>query len=249
MIIQEDGIRLDAVLDLPANTSGEKTPLVILLHGFTGFKEERHIVGVSRALNSIGCATLRADLYGHGKSGGRFRDHTLYKWLTNVLTLTDYARSLSWAGDLYLCGHSQGGLTAMLGAALERDRIRGLIALSPAAMIPEGARRGELLGMTFDPDHIPDQVRTWGGDLPLDGNYIRAAQSIRVEDAIDRYTGPVLLVHGDRDEAVPLRCSIDAAGQYANAKLVIIPGDDHCYTHQLDSVCEAVREWMYPLLR
>ncbi len=244
MILQEDGIRLEAILDMPEK-HGEKTPLVIIIHGFTGYKEERHIVGVSGALNDIGCATLRADMYGHGKSGGTFRDHTLFKWLTNAMTLVDYAFSLPWHGEVYLCGHSQGGLTAMLAAAMERERIAGLLALSPATMIPEGARTGDLLGMQFDPVNLPAQLVSQSGDRVLGANYIRAAQTIHVEEAIERYTGPVLLVHGDRDEAVPLQCAIDAANRYADAKLVIIPGDTHCYDHQLDSVKSAVQEWMY----
>ena len=242
MFIQDDGIRLDAVLELP-DPRGEKTPLVIIIHGFTGHKDEPHIVAVSRALNEIGYATLRADMYGHGKSGGEFGAHTLFKWLTNAMALVDYARALPWAGDIFLCGHSQGGLTAMLAAAMERDRIRGLIALSPAAMIPEGARQGELLGIRFDPDYIPDALPAWNG-LSLDGNYVRVAQTIHVEEAVARYTGPVLLVHGDRDEAVPPRCSEDAAKGYADARLVIIPGDDHCYTRHTDAVTKAIQEWI-----
>ena len=247
MIIHDDGVLLDALLDLPENR-GEKTPLVVLLHGFTGHKDEAHIVGVSRAMNRAGYATLRADLYGHGKSGGEFRRHTLYKWLTNAMTLVDYARSLPWAGDIFLCGHSQGGLTAMLAAAMERDRIRGLIALSPAAMIPEGARKGELLGIRFDPEHVPDALPAWGG-LTLDGNYVRVAQTIHVEEAVARYRGPVLLVHGDRDEAVPPKCSEDAAAGYADAKLVLIPGDDHCYSRHLDAVEKTVTDWLRAVSR
>ena len=182
-------------------------------------------------------------MYGHGKSGGEFGAHTLFKWLTNAMALVDYARALPWAGDIFLCGHSQGGLTAMLAAAMERDRIRGLIALSPAAMIPEGARQGELLGIRFDPDYIPDALPAWNG-LSLDGNYVRVAQTIHAEEAVARYTGPVLLVHGDRDEAVPPRCSEDAAKGYADARLVIIPGDDHCYTRHTDAVTKAIQEWI-----
>ena len=38
----------------------------------------------------------------------------------------------------------------------QHDAIQGIIPLSPAWMIPEGARKGPLLGQTFDPDHIPE---------------------------------------------------------------------------------------------
>ncbi|MBQ7182513.1 MAG: alpha/beta fold hydrolase [Clostridia bacterium] len=242
MVIMDDGIRLNAQLDMPASSEG-KHPLVIIIHGFTGHMEERHIVAVSRTLNEIGFATLRVDMYGHGKSGGRFEDHTLYKWLSNALRVIDYARSLDHVTDLYLCGHSQGGMTVMLAGAMKHDVIKGIIPLSPALMIPEEARKGTLLGQDFDPDHIPEVLPAWG-DRGLNGNYVRVAQTIHVEDAIDRYDGPVLIVHGDEDEAVPVGYGVKAAERYKNCDLVLIPGDTHCYDHHLDQVLDAVRDWM-----
>ncbi|MBQ9263534.1 MAG: alpha/beta fold hydrolase [Clostridia bacterium] len=242
MYIVDDGIRLNAQIDRP-NNGGEKCPLVIIIHGFTGHMEERHILAVAKTLNEVGCATLRVDMYGHGRSEGTFRNHTLYKWLTNALTVIDYARGLDFVTDLYLCGHSQGGLTVMLAAAMKRDVVKAILPLSPATMIPEGARQGVLLGMPFDPEHIPSVLQTWDG-RKLDGNYVRVAQTIHVEEAIEKYKGPVLLVHGDADEAVPVQCARDAAKAYANAHLVEIPGDDHCYDHHLDQVTDAVRAWM-----
>ena len=242
MIIMDDGIRLNAKLDMPENAR-EKCPLVVFFHGFTGHIEEEHIVAIARGMNEAGCATLRVDLYGHGHSDGAFRDHTLYKWLTNALTVIDYARGLDFVTDLYLCGHSQGGMTVMLAGAMKQDVIRGMIPLSPAWMIPEIARAGTLLRERFDPDHVPDTLRVWGG-RGLNGNYIRVAQTIRVEEAIDRYTGPVLIVHGEEDEAVPVEYAIRAAERYRDCKLALIPGDTHCFDHHLDQMLDAVRSWM-----
>ena len=242
MYIMEDGLRLNAKLDMPQN-AGEKCPLVVFIHGFTGNIEEDHIVAIAKGMNEVGYATLRVDMYGHGASDGEFRDHTLYKWLTNAMTAIDYARSLDFVTDIYLCGHSQGGLLVMLAAALERDVIKGLIALSPACMIPELCREGSILGESFDPEHIPDELHGFDGRV-LGGNYVRVAQSIDVDQAIERYRGPVLIVHGDEDEAVPLKYGVRAAEAYADAKLVVIPGDDHCYTRHLDQAVRAVKEWL-----
>ena len=123
MYIDCDGIKLNAYLDMPKNNP-EKCPLCIIIHGFTGHSEERHIVAVQEALNEIGVATLRADMYGHGKSDGKFEDHTLFKWLTNILAVVDYAKNLDFVTDIYMAGHSQGGLSVMLAAAMERDIIK-----------------------------------------------------------------------------------------------------------------------------
>ncbi len=88
MIITDDKIRLTATLDMPAGDP-EKCPLVIVIHGFTGYSEERHIVAAARTMNEMGYATLRVDMYGHGKSEGEFGDHTLFKWMTNAMTVID----------------------------------------------------------------------------------------------------------------------------------------------------------------
>ena len=238
--IPSDGIKLHVKLEKPQNT--EKCPLAIVIHGFTGHMEERHIVEVSQAMNEMGIATLRVEMYGHGKSEGRFEDHTLYKWVTGALAVVDYAKTLDFVDGLYLCGHSQGGLLTMLVAGMKRDDFKAIIPLAPAWMIPDGARQGNLVGQSFDPEHIPDMIEF--GGLKLNGNYIRVAQTIHVEDEIQRYTSPVLIVQGDADEAVPLQYGRRAAELYANAKLVIVPGDTHCYDHHLEMVTGAVRDFL-----
>ena len=241
--IENDGIRLHAKLDMPKGwQDGEKCPLLILIHGFTGHMEERHIVAAAETANDVGFAVLRAEMYGHGKSDGKFEEHTLYKWVTDALAVVDYAKTLDFVSSLYLSGHSQGGLLAMLIGGMRADDLKALIPRSPAWMIPDGARQGCLLGMPFDPRHIPDQIVA--GDLRLNGNYVRVAQTIHVEDEIERYPGPVLIVQGDADEAVPLSYAKRAAELYADAKLVIVPGDTHCFDHHLERMTEAVREFL-----
>ena len=238
--IADDGIQLHAKLDVPEEK--EKCPLVIVFHGLTGNMEERHITAVSSAMNEIGFATLRVELYGHGKSGGAFEQHNLMKWINNAMTVTDYAKTLDFVTDLYICGHSQGGLLTMLAAGMRADDFKAAIPMSPAIVIPDGARKGNLLGQPFDPEHIPDMVE-WG-DRHLSGNYLRTAQLLDVDEAIRKYEKPVLLVHGDADEAVPIEYSIDAAKKYKNAKLVQIPGDTHCYDEHLDQVTAAVKKFL-----
>ena len=240
--ITEDGIRYHARLDRPEGV--EKCPLAIVFHGFTGHMEERHIVAVSEAIRSLGIAALRVEMYGHGQSDGEFRNHTLYKWVTGGLAVIDYALGLDFVTDLYITGHSQGGLLVMLLAGMRPKQIKALIPLSPAWMIPEKARAGEVLGMTFDPLDIPEEIHN--EERTLSGNYIRVAQTIHPEDEIDRYPGPVLIIHGDEDEAVPVEYAYKAAERYKNAKLVIVPGDTHCYDHHLEQVTEAVKEFLQP---
>ncbi|MBR1583726.1 MAG: alpha/beta fold hydrolase [Spirochaetales bacterium] len=248
MYITDDGIRLNATITMPEGNPS-KCPLAIIIHGFTGHSEEPHILAVSDMLNGIGLATLRVDMYGHGKSDGDFKDHTLFKWMNNAMAVIDYALKLPFVTDIYLLGHSQGGLTAILAAALKHDKIKALVPMSPGTMIVDGARKGNILGYEFDPDNLPDELPLRDGEMILGSNYVRVAQTIHVEDAIDRYTGPVLLVHGDEDMTVPVSCSIEAAKRYRNAELVIIHGEDHCYHFHLDRIVDAIRNWMLKQLK
>lgn len=243
MYIMDDGIRLYAALELP-EACAPRLPLVIVLHGFTGHMEEPHLVALSETIRGLGCATLRVELYGHGRSGGSFREHTIYKWVNNALRVIDYARSLDFVEGLYLCGHSQGGLTAMLAGAMKADALDGLILLSPATMIPDLARAGaDLAGSSFDPRHVPERLSTWEG-LTLDGNYARVAQTIWVEPAIDAYDGPVLLIQGTADETVPRACAEQTAGRYRNCELTWLPEDDHCYNFRLPLAQKALGDWL-----
>ena len=239
--IDDDGIKIHAKLEMPQDV--KKYPLAIVVHGYTGDMEEEHIIAVADAIRQTGCATLRVEMYGHGKSGGTFKEHTLYKWISNMLRVVEYARSLEEVTDLYLCGHSQGGLLVMLIAGMCPDRFKAIIPLSPAWMIPEYARAGELLGTKVDPVNIPDEFVQDEGNL-LSGNYIRTAQTIHVEDEIERYEGPVLVIHGDQDESVPYEYGVKAAKLYKNAELVTVNDEDHCYNYHLDIVTGAIRDFM-----
>lgn len=247
--LRDDGINIHVKLDLPdvsAAGAEDRLPLLILIHGFTGNMEENHLLAVKQAALESGFAVLRAEMYGHGMSGGAFRDHTLHKWISNAMTVIDYARGLDFVSGLYLAGHSQGGLLTILIGAMEKDRLKAILPLSPALKIPVDARSGNVLGMPFDPDRIPEQVED-GEGLVLGGNYIRIAQMIDAEAAIRRYKGPVLIVHGSADETIPVQYSIDAAGQYADARLVVIPDDTHCYDLHPDMLADAVRDFLQTL--
>ncbi|MDO4805933.1 MAG: alpha/beta fold hydrolase [Coriobacteriales bacterium] len=249
--INADGVKIHAKLQMPDGVA-RRCPLAIVQHGLTGHMEEDHIVGVAAALQEAGVATLRVEMYGHGQTSGDFSRHTLLKWIDNMLAVIDYvkeSKEFDFVSELYLCGHSQGGLLSMLVAALRPNDLAAIIPMSPAVVILDGAREGNLLGATFEPHNVPDRL-SLGGDkahLYLCADYLRIAQHLHIEEAIVGYPGPVLLVHGTADAAVPVRYSIEAAKAYKNARLVLIDNDDHCYRKHLDQACAAVRDFVREL--
>ena len=238
--VTDDGVPLVGVLERP---SAEPGPLVIVLHGFTSAKDRTHTLAACEAMREAGFATLRFDLYGHGESGGEFRKHTLHKWISNTLAVMDWAERQDFVTELWLSGHSQGGLTAALAAGKVPDRVRGLILRAPAFMIPRCAREGSMLGVSFDPARIPAQIATIK-DLSLEGDYVRSAQAIRVEEAVDAFPGPVLLLHGAADDVVPLRDVEAAADRYRNCRLELIPGETHHFDRAPEQMKRLIRDWL-----
>ena len=243
--INSDGIRLHVKLDRP--DGAEKGPLCILIHGFTGHMEEDHIVAAKDAMLKANVSVLRAEMYGHGGSDGEFEKHTLYKWVTNALSVVEYAKNLDFVTDLYLCGHSQGGLLTMLVGGMCSDDFKAIIPMSPAWMIPEICRAGMVLGTSFDPKHIPEYAVSDEGGWRITGDYIRVAQTIHVEDEIDRFDNEVLIIHGDEDDVVPYSYATKAEELYKNAKLVPIHGADHCYENHLEELSEAITSFFVNL--
>ena len=231
--LTDDGIRLHAKLDRPEGL--EKMPLCIIVHGLTGYMEEEHIVAISAAMNDLGIATLRVELYGHGQSDGAFEDHDLAKWLHNLDTVTDYAKSLDFVTDLYLCGHSQGGLAVVIQAGRRPEAYKAILPLAPALMIPRLAKQ-------FPEDEIPDCF--YFHEQRIAQGYILANRALDVDAAIRNYHGPVLLVQGMADTTIVPQDTVDAAKVYENATLVTIDGDTHCFDYHLDKVVEAVKEFM-----
>ena len=158
MVINDDGIRLSAVLEKPEDSECRR--IVIVLHGFSSAKDRLHTIQAAEAMREAGFATLRFDLYGHGESGGEFRKHTLFKWIGNTMTVIDAVREMGYT-ELWLSGHSQGGLVAALVAGMEPDRIRGADVMGRAEAKgelypggtddPGGGRCGPLQGAGADP--------------------------------------------------------------------------------------------------
>ena len=79
--------------------------------------------------------------------------------------------------------------------------------------------------ITFDPQHIPDVVGTM--PMQVSGKYPRSVIDMDVYELIVKYTGSVLLLHGDKDAIVPLQYAAKAAEVYAQCTYHVLKGAPH----------------------
>ena len=119
----------------------------------------------------------------------------------------------------------------ILTAAELSEEIGGLILQYPALMIPDAARKGEMLWMRFDPNNVPEEMRS--GPMRIGRQYATDVMDMDTLPTITRYTGKVLILHGVRDTLVDISGSQKAAEAYeaagADVRFQIIPGGKHIF--------------------
>ena len=94
-----------------------------------------------------------------------------------------YVRGLDWVTDVYIFGHSQGGLVGGMTAGYFREIVSKLVMLAPAATIPDDALRGSVFGLNHDCWYPPENIRlvdNEGAEHYLGQAYMRTARTLPV---------------------------------------------------------------------
>ncbi len=198
--IQRGGLTLRGVLEKP--TPGP-APLVLMCHGFGGRMDAQpggYFQAWSDALTAAGLATLRFDFNGHGESDGAFRDMTPYNEIEDAAAFLRYALALPDVTEVYLLGHSQGGVIAGMLAGYYHDVVKKLVLLAPAASLKTDALEGTCMGVKYDPRRIPEVVQI--GPNPVGGLFYRMAQTLPIYEVTGQFAGPALAFIGGQDKVV-----------------------------------------------
>ncbi|MCD7883647.1 MAG: DUF3237 family protein [Lachnospiraceae bacterium] len=190
--------------------------------------------------NPAGCRHMCAEYMFRGKdSAGK----DCYLFVENNGYFTIAKLSFVNKGDVTLMGCSQGGFVSALTGAELGGKIRRLILFYPALCIPDDARSGKMMFAKFDPQNIPEVIHC--GPMKLGKEYAQSVLDVDAVEAICSYDGPVLIVHGTKDEIVDCSYARKAAEAYSNAELVIIPDGKHGFSKEHDKIAlEAVERFV-----
>jgi uncharacterized protein len=180
---------------------------VVIIHGAGSCKENHH--DFARAACGGGLAAIAFDLRGHGSSEGELDGRVLddVKSVTSVLR----ARIGDDAAPVAVRGSSMGGYLAIVAA-----RVVGagaVVAICPAS--GEGLRRGLAKGnLGFRADAAA-----------LDAFLERHD----VGEATEELDAPLLLLHAEGDEVVPIELSRSLArrARAPQSRLIAVPGGHH----------------------
>lgn len=249
--LQIDGSvgKLSAVIQKPELNDGgcegsKKCPVVMILHGLTGNKNEKHLTAFADALEAAGIASIRFDFNGHGESEGAFENMTVLKEIEDARHVYEYVRDLRYVSGVSISGHSQGGVvSSMLAGELGTDAFKSVVLFAPAAVLKDMALSGNIFGTQIDPKNPPESVRL-PNQYELGREYILTSQTLPIYETAEKFTGPVCLIHGTADRLVPYSYSERYDKIYANSELHLIDGADHGFTGFEDTVAKIAVDFL-----
>ena len=235
----QGGLAMEVTLPDGFNEDTDKCPMVILMHGIFSSKNIVPIPALAKALAKEGIASICFDFGGHWKSEGQMQQMTVGKEIEDALAMWEYAKSLPYVSKIGLLGHSQGGVVASMTAGILASRGESpaaLVLVAPGSVIQDACRNGRFFGAEFNPADPPEYVKCFGM-MKLGREYILSTQELDIYGTAQAYTGPVRLIHGSKDNIVPLSCSEKFVEAYTQeSELIIVEGENHMITRRLRKV-------------
>ena len=245
--------RLKALIQKPELQQGEKCPMVIFCHGFSGTKDGPLFELVADTLQAHGIASIRFDFNGHGESEGEFKDMTVPNEIEDAKKVVEYVRDLKYVSTIAIGGHSQGGVVAAMTAGqlseeLGEPAFKAVALMAPAAVLRDDAIRGNTMGKQYDPFDPGEYVELWGG-LKLGGEYIRTSFSLPIYETAAKYQGPALIIHGNADRVVPYTYGERFHQIWPKSELVIQEYFDHGFSQNVYRTTDIVSDYLIKQLK
>lgn len=239
--LQGDHGKLSAEFHAPADKT--TYPLVLILHGFNANKKMYLLTELSDQLNKRGIATVLFDFNGHGKSGGSFLDMTIPNELEDARRVYAYVKKLPGVTSVSAVGHSQGGvIVGMLAGELGDKKLKSIVLMAPAPELKEDTARGNLFGIKYDPQNVPEYI-TLSNGLKVGRAFLETTQHLPIYETSAKYTGPVLVVHSRDDQLVPYRYGVEYSKVFKDARLETVHGFNHNFTQDTPFVDKIVADF------
>lgn len=240
-----DGMTVVGTLNLPDGV--ENPPVILMLHGFTGSRDELEIPAVKEGIYARaarlwadqGIASLRIDYRYNGESDGDFADSTLDAHIADGLAalafLADDGRVD--ADRMALLGWSMGGAVAPVVAARSDHPLDAMALWAP------GTNMAAAITLMFGTDKMNealagtdapiDLTLPWGAEVQLKPAFFKSLYTTTPAAEIAQYDGPLFVAVGTNDDVVYPQ---PESGQVL---LDYHPGEEELFVRPMDHVFNA----------
>jgi uncharacterized protein len=237
--VNRRGQTLNGVLHHPEASASRAG--VILCHGMESTKESDKLVLLSQELARRGLLVVRFDFACAGKSG-KFEEITYSGEVEDLQAAFAFMRDRQ-PGKIAIFGSSMGGTVALIFAA-QQPAVATVVTI--ATPVHPERFTSRLL--------TPAQVEEWRktGHTFYHGHRINVSllhdvEKLNVPAAARKISCPVLILHGDCDEVVPVDEAHELFGSLRGAKkLSIVRGADHRFSDPalMDRALRETVQWL-----
>jgi dipeptidyl aminopeptidase/acylaminoacyl peptidase len=238
LIFKSAGHKLIAAIHKPSDMK-ELPPAVLVLHGFPGMAPILN--DIVSSLCQSGFAPMTFHYRGCWGSGGDYSFLGAIRDTQKALDLLVDRGDLN-INDLSIIGHSFGGLIAIL-MTTKNDIVKNVAALCPVANM-----KAELSS------HRAKTILKKG--LPFISGFPMSKAVMEWEILSKQYDPifyvekisprPFLLIHGDKDDIIPLNCSKVLFSKAVDPKnMSIIFGTGHIFAGNHKKTIESIISWLH----
>jgi uncharacterized protein len=221
-------------------------PIVVVCHGFKGFKDFAFFPYMSRKLCEQGFGVITMNFSGNGIGDDpqnftaldKFAQNTISQELDDIEAVLEGIAAgvlLGSAGNprrIGIMGHSRGGCTAVVKASLD-PRLKCLVTwASPAAL---GGYSDDILRQWKEDGRYNFVNARTKQDMFVNYAYMEDIQAnhdrYSLDLAVSRLTIPYLTVHGTDDESVSVEAAhrLHGYAKTGKAELALVEGGTHTF--------------------
>lgn len=216
---------------------------ILGVHGFGASKDTEILTALSEEMSIFGASMICFDFPAHGDSPMESDALTLDNCIETLLYTAQWAHNRYPDLDFCIFASGFGAYVALIAI----DRIEELVGKVKLVLQTPNLRMSEtLLNMVrmSEEQLLAAGSATLRAERQFDVTYDFYKQ-VRNYTALTIYDSPMLLLHGEKDEYLPIEDMFNFRRINDGCKLVVIPGADHQFRTPgaWDMVVDLTRDW------
>ena len=241
--IMHGGLQIPCISNEP--DVGAVHRCIIGVHGFCGDKDTPILVDIAEEMGIFGAATVRFDLPAHGDSPVTDWGLSLEKCVDSLIAVANWTQKTYPGAEVCIFATGFGAFVTLVAL----DDLKELLGkLKLVLQTPNLHMSTSLLRMA----NMTEEQLHKAGRVTIGATAKRAVEvPYSFYEELDanlvyyNYHMPMLLLHGELDDVVPLSYLEPFRRFNTRSKLVVIPGADHQFRGegQWDMVVDLTRDW------
>jgi pimeloyl-ACP methyl ester carboxylesterase len=221
----------------PASMNG-----VIFCHGLFSTKDGYKITRLAEDIVNAGFTLLTFDFSFVGESEGNISELSILQEVDDLNGAFSFFQKYGIL-NTHLIGSSMGALVSLLFSSVMGSRLCSQTLIAAPVLLHQITRN--MAGL--DVDTLPENGQTTVDGIPINNKFFREAMKIDIEKVFMNTTVPTLVIHGGKDEVVPVtNAAVLIKNLNCEKRVVLIQDGDHNLSRDsdLDILRENILEWI-----